>query len=362
MRERERERLVVSRRNRRAEPFATHDLRELIAVAAHNRQPRPEAVEQARAEREARLEMLFVDGDRAVRREQPVRTLTVGDPVRVEEDDAVEQPSVGGDRARFLARAHPRGVVRCAHEDESRLGAPRGKQRERAHGTRGVEPVPDAAVPEHDLVVLAERGNAFAHRVAVACLWRLGRQAERHDVDDRAEARIAIVVAWVDHASAVHRSQPQISLLLARTDEVVAGLQRRVQTVDREIHHEAPLERGPVRVELDRLEGLGVIEVIDDARARAVQPARQHRPLRLAHDEVGGAHRISQRAWRMRLECTQRDRRRRHIPDADRGELDVRVCAEDVRELPVADAHPGHLRADGVGADEEHARPPRVPI
>ena len=83
------------------------------AASRDHRQPGPQAVEDASPEREPRLEVVPVRGDRAVRLEQPVAPLAVGDPAVVEEDGIAEaEPTVdliakSGQRSQALAPSRP---------------------------------------------------------------------------------------------------------------------------------------------------------------------------------------------------------------------------------------------------------------
>ena len=87
-----------------------------------------------------------------------------------------------------------------------------------------VEPVPDAARPEQDLVVRTDPGDDAAQRRAG--LRRLRIDAEGDDVDERAQRRVARVALAVEATGARERAEPEVALLLARADECVACRER----------------------------------------------------------------------------------------------------------------------------------------
>ena len=146
----------VAGRRGGAEVLALDPLGEVVAAGADDRQARPDAVEQAGAVGEARLEMVAVGGDGAVGLQQPRAALLVRDPAVVEADDAPEQAELAGEVARAgLGVAGLRGARR-AHEHEAEPRALRAQPRDGAQDRLGVEPVPDPAVPQHELVLRRE--------------------------------------------------------------------------------------------------------------------------------------------------------------------------------------------------------------
>ena len=83
-----------------------------------------------------------------------------------------------------------------------------------------VEPVPDSARPEQDLVARADPGHDAAQRRA----WfrRLRVDTEGDDVDERAQRRVARVARAIEASRARQCAEPEVALLLARADERVS--------------------------------------------------------------------------------------------------------------------------------------------
>ena len=192
--------------------------------------------------------------------------------------------------------------------------------------------------------------------------WRwILRHAERHEVDHLAQARVAVVELGADQAQSAsiapsHRSRcvslAHMKLCPVRSDGV--------QAVDGRGRELAAGERGTPGLQLECLERLGAVQVDHDARRGAPQPAIDQRPLRVGHDRVGVRDQRAQRAGRVRPEGD-----RAHAAPRSRSSVPPWATVTDApalsvaRELPAADAQAGHLLADRVGADEQHARATR---
>ena len=170
--ERRGEALVVLRRDRLAERAAVHQLADRVARRHHRRQPRPEVVEHARAEREARLEMVVVGAHAHVGLEQVRPALGVGHPARVEVH-ALLQAAVAREPARLLLAGRHGGRVERraarAQEHEVHRPAPGSPSRSSARDRRErVEPAPDAAGPQQHPVVRADARPDALHHGSVA--------------------------------------------------------------------------------------------------------------------------------------------------------------------------------------------------
>src|SRR5438132_327585 len=96
--------------------------------------------------------MLDLQGHRAVRSEQPVRALSIGNPDIVEEHDVPQQAEVLGARAcgggglRLVWRWR-----RTTHEHEPCMWPALYDSSDRIDRTHRIEPVPQATVPQHYL-------------------------------------------------------------------------------------------------------------------------------------------------------------------------------------------------------------------
>ena len=333
----------------RAQAVALDALGQLVAARADDRQPGPDAVEQPRAEGEARLEVLAVRGDRAVGVEQPVGALLVGHPLVVERDHGAEQPQLLRQGARLRRRPLGLAARRAAHEHEPQSRASRRELRHRADRGGRVEPVPDAAVPEHELLVAAARADP-------AALRRLGRHAERDDVQHRAQRRVIVVALGREQALGEHRPEPQVALLLRRAHDVARVAQRGEDAVQRQRPGDAPHRARAARQRLQQLERLRVVEVGHEAGARAPDRGRDVRPRRLRDDHAGPRQLGTQGP---RVGAVERDHGqlelRQRLVAARAGEHDVRVAGQRPPELIGADRRPGHAGGERLGGDQQHA-------
>ena len=174
-----------------------------------------------------------------------------------------------------------------AEEDEPDVVA---AARELGHGVddrQRVEPVPDAAGPEQHAIVLADAGHdALEHAARGA--RRLRRDAERHDVDQLAQRRVARVALVVDASRLQQRAEPEVALRLARADERVAGSQD--DGVGEPVQHRGLGRLAVValpRVEREVLDVQRRVEVVDAARSRAGEPPHRRHGQALRDDAVG---------------------------------------------------------------------------
>ena len=148
----------IQRDDARAELLAIHPVGQLVALGANDGQARPEAIEQPRAKREPGLQMVEVHRQRAVCRQQPAGPLLVRDPGVVEEHDPFAQAELPGARTRRVrGPALTLAQRRPSHEHEPCPRTALHHVRDRVDGAHGVEPVPQPAVPQHDLGGMLER-------------------------------------------------------------------------------------------------------------------------------------------------------------------------------------------------------------
>ena len=144
----------------------------------------------------------------------------------------------------------PRRQLACAaHEDEPN---PRAAADQEIYGSDrrlGVEPGPQAAVPQHDLVLGVDRFREAPPGAAGARQCRRSRrQPERNDVHDRPERGIRVVSSRRDLPLGEHRTEPKVALRLACAHKVVAGAKRSDEAIGRELGEEPPHARNLARV------------------------------------------------------------------------------------------------------------------
>ena len=206
---------------------ALDQLAQLVARRADRRHPDPEAVEQPRAEGEVGFEVIEVRREQAVGVHQPRRALGVGHLAVVEEHQAVERAEPVRERVRGarLARlgAVGEGAAREHEHEADAWIALGGLDRRLDRGDR-VQPVPDAAVPQHDLVLLADPGQTRPRSRPLDALRRLRRDPERHLVDERAERGVGRVGGGTDQARGEQRAEVEVALAPAAADEVMAAV------------------------------------------------------------------------------------------------------------------------------------------
>ena len=159
----------------------------------------------------------------------------VGDPALVEVHERVQQPELAR-RARAAARARGgRRMLRAPPMNTRRtVRAPLGEARHRADRGLGVQPAPDAAVPQHELAVRrrARRSPRAGRPRRTAAARARARRRARASITCAASGRGRRAPGPI-RRSAEHRAEPQVALCLAGAHEVVARAQRGVQAVER---------------------------------------------------------------------------------------------------------------------------------
>ena len=190
----------------------------------HRRQAGPEVVEHARAEGEARLEMVVMGAHADVGLEQVRLALGVGHPARVEVHAAPSRPRSRAKRDRLLGagghaagssagRPVPRntrctGGPRLARRSSARIGVSGSSQRQTPpaqSSTRSSAPIPGQTPFMHRAVAprrLAPGGRTAPRR------RRRGRWGRRGSGRGR-------------RARQPHAAEPEVALLLARADHEV---------------------------------------------------------------------------------------------------------------------------------------------
>ncbi len=219
-------------------PAALDQLAQLVAAGADRRHARPEAVEQPRPEGEVGLEVVEMRRDHAVGVHQPRRALGVGDAAVVEEHEAVERAQPLRERRTRRAPRVSRGRRSRApareHEDKAHARVALGGLDGRRHRGDGVEPVPDAAVPQHDLGVVADPGEARLRPGALDALAAARRGCRTAPGRERPERGVGRVGRGTDQARREQRAEVEVALAVAAADEVVAGVQRLEEVVERD--------------------------------------------------------------------------------------------------------------------------------
>ncbi len=167
------------RAERGAEPLALDLLGEVIAARADDRHPRPDRVQQPRAESEPRLEVIGLGREHAARPSSQSARCSYGTHSSLKNTWVSSRPS--------RRRAHaPRPAARAAGSVEApmKTSFARGR-RSPAARPRGspacVQPRPDAAVPEDQLVLRADLREAPHGPLPLG--RRLGGDPEGHAVD-----------------------------------------------------------------------------------------------------------------------------------------------------------------------------------
>ena len=157
-------------------------------------------------------------------------------------------PSSAATAAHVVGRTPAGALVRGAHEHEPDLRPALGERRDRAHGGRRVEPVPDPAVPQHTSSSgpIASAKRSRGPGAPGTATGGIGREAERDHVQHRPQARVAVVVLRPDQALGHHGAEPEVALLLRRADQVVAVVQRVDDPVDGERVEHAAQAHAPV--------------------------------------------------------------------------------------------------------------------
>ena len=205
-----------------AQPLSGNELADAVAPTNHHRQPRPDVVEQAGAEAEARLQVVKVDAGAEISIKQVGGALVVGHPV-VEEDRAVEQAqgATAGGGLRYLARGWHNSIgVARPHEKETSARFIAQHQRHSLYQGDRVEPVPDATGPDNHLIVRCNARVYTLEGVAYG-LRRRAADTEGQHVDQQAQRLISSVVVGVDPLVGGEHPQPVVALLLAGAEEEV---------------------------------------------------------------------------------------------------------------------------------------------
>ena len=212
--------------------------------------------------------------------QQPGRALRVRDGLVVEEHEPVERTQPLGERSRGARLSRARG--RCRRAANMNTSRARG-QRSAAFTVAGyrrarVEPVPDAAVPQHDLGVLADRREARpSGRLPPTRCGGSDGDAERHLLEKRAKRRVGRIRGGVNQARGEQRADVEVALAPAAADEVVAGVERREEVVERDRVPEQLLLARRRRLRLEDVERQRVAEVVDDPGLRCAQPGSRRR-------------------------------------------------------------------------------------
>jgi hypothetical protein len=154
----------VPRRDGASEAAGFDQVAQRVAARRDHRQPGPEVIEDARAKREARLQVVEMGGHTEVGLSQPGTALGVRDPALVEVDALTLEPLRSGELARLGGEAGLTGLLESgpadAHEHEVSVIEPRGG----ADRSGGVEPAPDATGPEQDAVLRTDAREARPDR------------------------------------------------------------------------------------------------------------------------------------------------------------------------------------------------------
>ena len=154
--------------------------------------------------------------------EQEVLAVVVLDPALVEEHVRSGEPELVGQLAGTHRHAHLGHVrVRMLHPEEVQAHfrhspaelVDRAEQRER------VEPVVDAAAPEHDLVVVADAGHDASEHGARVHAEASSLTPNGDDVNSSLQALAVVVRHRVDPADRGELAEPEVALLLARAQE-----------------------------------------------------------------------------------------------------------------------------------------------
>ena len=285
-----RERVGVLRRDGAAEAAALDQVGQRVARRAHVREARPQVVEHPGPEGEAGLEVVVVGGDAEVGLQQPRPPLRVGDPVVVDVHALAQQSQrlgVGQRPRRARDRVHrlEPGPLEPL-EDQVHGGVEVVQARHRVDAGDGVQPVPDPAAPQQHAVVGADpRPRALQHRRRRRSRW-LGRQPERHHVDERAQARVGAVAVQRDQPVQREPAQPQVALLLGRADDEV-GSCAHGQRRQRGQRLRAPLRRArAVPHRLQHLHRARVVEVGHEPDRQPPHVAQHLRRQLLGHEHV----------------------------------------------------------------------------
>ena len=227
------------------------------------------------------------------------------------------------------------------HEDEPEAGEALGRDPHPADEGDRVEPVVDAATPEHHQVVLTDTVDDLADRGTLTPR-RFRRDAEGDDIDEGPQGRVLLMGERVDPARRRQPAQPVIALLLAGTEEEVAVADLvgdRPDGVPLGLH---PLLHGLLPEEDQHLQGEGVVEIDDQADVRLAEhgEALHHPPLQ--DDDAVLRH----QSWQAR-----------RVVGGHREGLGWEVAGERRGQgdpVTVGAQHPGEL----VGADRRSRHPP----
>ena len=223
---------------------------------------------------------------------------------------------------------------------------------DRPDGGQWVEPVVDAAAPEHDLVGGIDTGDDATHR-RYAVPRRFVLDAERDDRDQRCQPRIGVVRALVDPTSRREMTEPEVALPWARAQEEVAAPDLLVDDVDRRPDRPPPGRGIEVARRFEDLEMKRVVQV-DHERGVDVTQSRSA-PERVAlHDDDVGA---PPRAARARPVRRARLRRRRRTRSLRFVVTRSTVCSdrERARHVHGSDGRPGHPRTQYLAGDDDDA-------
>ena len=192
--------------------------------------PARDVVQDARPERELRLDALLMQAHGDVGLEEDVLPLGVRHPVD-EERAATLEIELTSARERALGLLHDADVgVRMADAEEHALdvGSRRAQAVQRLEQRERIEPVPEPARPEHDFVVAADAGEDAFQRVARVHRRHVG-DAERHDREQTLEAAVVDVVGVVQPPRGREHAEPEAALRLARAQKEVAVLEMMLQ-------------------------------------------------------------------------------------------------------------------------------------
>ena len=309
------------------EPLALDECRQVVAGGHDHRAQRPDVVERAGAKGELGLDAAAVQAHADVALEQPALPLLVGYPVderrttTLDAEFTRERDRIARDRHLADLRVGMAG----AQEERLHLGAPRAQQGGRAHQRERIDPVPHATRPEHDAIVDPDARHDAADERCARDRRRLGNP-EGHEVDERAQFRVALVVRAVHPPGGGEHAEPERALRLARAQKEVAVLEVVLEPAQREQRATAGArEVVAIQVEIGQHEG--IVEV-DDAgllrRGDEFHTARQH-DRRACIDK-----RAERAATRQRREAESRDLARQFAA-VGRTQYDVLAAARQGR-------------------------------
>jgi hypothetical protein len=253
---------------------------------------------------------------------------------RALEPELARQRDRAGGGAVLVARVDRRALE--PQEDEVDVVGQEGDSADRG---RGVEPVPDAAAPQQDAVVRADRGERRPDRRRVRRAGRIGRHPERHD--DHVVERVGL-----EQLAQRQAAEPEVALALAGADDEVSGGQVRRGGARHDAAQAGARGGGLLARGLDHLDDGRVVEVDGESGRLAPDAVEQARRQQLRDDHVVLAHRRGQRVVVGEPGLQQRDAVVGELARRRSGERDAAVRSQRARQLIGADRRSRHPLAD----------------